>query len=414
MEIPPGQKKFECEHCQAAILVPVDLPATSAPCPVCQMITTSPALGQAVAAAPQAVAAAPQRMERKSERDMGSRSKRKRSNESGRGAGLLWGVAGLVALSLVLGGIVLFIKSRPKPSQGNIAPMGVVESGEATIGAAVGVSDQSEGIRKRALEVLDKFLTASSVEEKAKYVLGKERLIPEMRAFYGSGVIEHNDLQADFFSEWAIDSPDAERGIYLLDFELPKQFRLSGLFRPITDFKTRLNLEAPDLHTSSKALVENFEMDAVRAMIFLKDTDGELLVDWHTYVQTKNRLFRDFVESPVAGGKGTFRLVIAEHVSTIFEQDSSTRNYKLIEPAHHEEDFTVVRVQRDSEVGKILEELAWTDVPGKRNLEPSSRKGATVVLEWSNEAEPVLGISRILCWEFLGVGGDPSNLTSSN
>jgi len=42
MEIPPGQRKFECEHCQAEILVPIDLPPTTAPCPVCQEITTSP------------------------------------------------------------------------------------------------------------------------------------------------------------------------------------------------------------------------------------------------------------------------------------------------------------------------------------------------------------------------------------
>ncbi len=413
MEIPPGQKQFNCEHCQAAILVPLDLPATSAPCPVCQTITTSPGVEEAVAPA-----AAQVEVPRSNPRvaDQGERIAETRREETKGKAGLLWALAALIGLVLLLGGAFLAKRSRGAAPEKKPLAMGSVSQPQvdAPAGGSPASGAPSGNVREKVLEALGRFLSATTVAEKAKCVIGQDQMIPEMESFYGGSEIEKDDLRVDFFSDWAMDSPDSERGIYLMDFERPKQFKLGTLFRPITDFKTRLRLDTPDLHTSSKALIENFETEAVRALIYLKETNGELLIDWHTYVQTKNRLFRKFVENPVAGQKGVFRVVVGEHVSTIFEEDSSVRNYKIIEPAHNEEDFAVVKVKRDSEVGKLLEQLAWTDVSGKGGSSPSSRKGATVVLRWSDDVKPVLTLSEVLCWEFLGVGGDPSNLTSGN
>ncbi len=407
MEIPPGQKKFECEHCHAPIFVPIDLPATSAPCPICQAITTSPALEAApIQAEPQAVErveVAPIKDDRPSEYEGDVDSDRKKG-----GSGLLWGLAGLTFLALLLGGLFLFKKFRvqdPEP----VTP--VVASDQKDIELADLVV--SSGVEKEALTILEKFFSATTVEEKAQYVIGKEKTISDMRVIYQGDTIEKDDLKADFFSEWEMDSVDTERGIYLLEFELPKQFRLGQLFGPIADLETRLSLEAPDMQTRSKSLRENFEMEAVRAMVFLKKIDDELLIDWHTYVQTKNRMFRNFVNYPVSGRKGTFRVIIMEDVSTVYGDDTSTRKYRFEDPAHKNEDSAVIEVERDSDMGKILEELAWTDIPGKA-AGAKPRKGATVVLEWSKDPSPVLSLTEILCWEFLGVGGDPSNLSSSN
>jgi len=310
------------------------------------------------------------------------------------GAGLLWGLATLVFLALLAGGFFLFKGAKVEPVESSTeTPMDRPASGR---------------VDEKALDVLNRFLSASSLEEKAKYVIGKEETIPDMREFYGGGDLAESELKADFFSEWAMESSDTDRGIYLLEFNQPKQFKLRSLFVPITDLMTHFTFKEPDAQLRSKALRANFEMEAVRVHAYLKRIDHELLIDWHTYVQTKNRTFRDFIDYPVAGRKGTFRIGMSEEASSLYEEEG-IRNYRITDPAYAGEDIAVVSVRRDSRIGKILEELAWTDILGKG----PARKGATLVLQWSEEANPTLQISNIICWEFLGVGGDPSNLVSN-
>ncbi|MFT6179388.1 MAG: hypothetical protein ACI9NQ_001775 [Paracoccaceae bacterium] len=396
MDSPQGQKQFECEHCQAAIVVPIDLPPTSAPCPVCQQVTTSPSLDQPI---PRNQGGASDPAKNVSERNSGDLNYASYEEKKG-GAGLLWSLAALTFLGLLVGGVVIFQKSKGVESSKN-------GNTEENISPSTPGGDPSfTGVEDQALAVLKNFLMARTIEEKAKYVIGKEATIPDMKVFYGSGSLPKEDLRADFFSEWPMDDSDTGRGIFLIEFDRPKQFRLGELFSPITDLKTHLTLKDPDLQTRSRAFRQNFEMEASRARVFLKKTGNELLIDWHTYVQTKDRLFRDFIEYPVAGRKGTFRLGISEDVSTILKGDPGSRSYRLTDPAHIEEDIAIVPVKRDSQVGKVLEKLAWTDIVGGR----LTSLGVTVVLQWSSDATPVLVVSKVICWEFLGVGGDPSNL----
>ena len=42
-EIPSDKKQFLCTHCSGKVLVPKDLPPTTAPCPYCGGTITSPA-----------------------------------------------------------------------------------------------------------------------------------------------------------------------------------------------------------------------------------------------------------------------------------------------------------------------------------------------------------------------------------
>lgn len=398
MEIPPGQKQFNCEHCQAAILVPVDLPPTSAPCPVCQQITTSPGPEAAPSPTP------PEPTDREQVRpEPVEQAPAYQEKAGGGGAGILWGLAVLTFVGLLAGGYYLFQEHRVKSGEGVVNPLDAPTTRTAA-------RPTFDGVEKEALTLLEGFLDAKTPEEKARFVINGEEALPEMKAYYGGGGIEKDNIRADYFSEWAMDTTDTDRGIFLLEYDRPKQFKMSELFSPVTDIKTHLTLEEPDLQTKSLAMRENFEMEAERARIFLKQKDGKLLLDWHTYVQTKDRTFRDFINFPVAGRKKVFRLFIAEEVGTILRGDPALREYRLVDPAHSREDVAKVFVERKTEVGKILEELAWTDVIGKA----PHGKSITLELEWSNEPEPKLKIPRIICWEFLGVGGDPSNLASSN
>jgi len=395
MDTPQGQKQFECEHCQAAILVPADLPATSAPCPVCQQITTSPPPEQRKSSFPATPVS--QQVKPAPPVDNSTQGQEESSSRpSGGGSGLLWGLAGLIFFGLLVAVFFLFGRSKDKSSIPEKELPAVVAKARPGF----------EKVEEKGVDLLNKFLAAETVEERAQYVIGKEKTIPDMKAYYGGGSLDQSELRSEFFSEWIVDHVDTSRGIFLLEYDRPKQIKLSEHFPPIADLKTRLNLREPDAQLRS--LQGNFEMEAERARVFLKIVDGELLIDWHTYVQTKDRLFRDFIEYPVAGRKKIFRLGISEDASTLYEDNSEHRNYRLIDPAHAAEDNVVVTVNKNSKVGKILEELAWTDVVGKGPIS----KSATLEIQWSSDIKPKLQIAGIICWEFLGVGGDPSNLAA--
>ena len=47
-------------------------------------------------------------------------------------------------------------------------------------------------------------------------------------------------------------------------------------------------------------------------MSFFKEQDGELLLDWNVYTQTKYRLFKEFINDPDPGRSKVFRLMIRE------------------------------------------------------------------------------------------------------
>jgi hypothetical protein len=81
---PPGQKKFECEHCQDAILVAVDHSSTSS---VCQQVTSSPPLRESYSEA------RGEDLTNIRDHSQPASSKPTDQRKSGGGAGLLWGLA---------------------------------------------------------------------------------------------------------------------------------------------------------------------------------------------------------------------------------------------------------------------------------------------------------------------------------
>jgi hypothetical protein len=91
---------------------------------------------------------------------------------------------------------------------------------------------------------------------------------------------------------------------------------------------------------------------------------------------------------------------------------SGTRTYRISDPANIE-DYALINVKIDSEHGRILSAINWR---GPKATEPI-RRYATIELEWSSpsssSARPVLILKKFICWEFLGLGGSESNVTTS-
>ncbi len=378
------------------ITIPANLPPTTAPCPMCGASTTSPEPEPAPRSVParavevtDQVSTAPVAPEKKG------------------GTGLLWGVAGLGFVGLIAGGFFLMTKFRVDPVQGpDTSGLNPPTGGEGGVAQTrpqkvVNLSDLEE-----AKGVLRGFFAAKTAEEKSKYIIDGASRIGDLRSFYSSEYYAKNTLEADNFNAFPMDARDEERGIFLMDYHRPKQFELAEFFRPIATLELQMEVEKPSLNIWTGALVANFEMEGQRARAFFKKINGAYKLDWDSLVQTQFRLFREFGDYPNPGASGVFRVFMIEDVTTTIQKDPDVRVYRVIDAGHIEDDQVTVAVENSSAVGHLLTPFNWTDQPGKK-VEGTT---ATVRMSWTNEPEPKLVIDEIICWEFLNIGGDPSNL----
>jgi hypothetical protein len=142
---------------------------------------------------------------------------------------------------------------------------------------------------------------------------------------------------------------------------------------------------------------------------FFKRMPEGLKLDWEIFVQTKYRTLQNFVELPESGRSGIFRVFIVEDVPEKGNAVAGTRTYRVVDPANTT-DSARVNVKVDSETGRTLSPINWR---GTKENRPITRT-ATVELKWSGEpSSPELEISRFVCWEFLGLGGQETPATAS-
>lgn len=277
--------------------------------------------------------------------------------------------------------------------------------------AAEGEIDEARYIRvgwvAEARTVLRQFIAARTPREKARHVFDGERLLPAMEEFYGGGMIDDRDTPAETFSVYDLAEEDRRRGIFLMTYDLPPQFELRTFFRPLAPLDVQLGVEEPDLLLSTFARVANFSSEPVRVHAFFKRTPEGMRLDWETFVQTKYRMLRSFVEAADPGRSQVFRVILIEDVPEAGVGSKGARTYRLIDPVNFS-DATRVEVPVDSETGRILSAVNWRGAGGVKAVP----KTATVELGWEGGESPRLRIRRFICWEFLGLGGSEGNAGS--
>jgi hypothetical protein len=263
-----------------------------------------------------------------------------------------------------------------------------------------------DGWKRYSMDTLTGFLRAHSPEEKARYVLGGEGMRGEMSDFYaGTELIDESDTPIDAFNHLDLDIADKKRGLFLMQYERPAQYNMREFFRPVASLQIQHKLEDPDLLLSVFASHENFELESVRVMAFFKEVDNKLLLDWDVYAQTKYRSLRHFRENPQPGVSQDFRVMVSEELGGAGDADFSTfRTFRFSDPAHSE-DRVDVPVEMAGLPGQILSDLAWINLPD-RELQ---RRYATLKLAWSEENPPRITLQKVICWEFLGLGGVAGN-----
>ncbi len=310
----------------------------------------------------------------------------------------------LLALILAGGGVVYFASQELSK---NIAPPNV----KAT-GGDPGINESNYiriGWQKDAYQLLRSYMDATTCEGKLPYILNGEQLAPKIEDFYGGGVINDSDTPADGFSVYELSEADRKRGLFMMIYDLPPQFDMKEFFRPLASLEVQYGIDEADLLLSTLAKVGNFAMEPLRVHAFFKRTTDGLKLDWEIFAQTKYRTFLNFVELPEPGDTKVFRVFVVEDVPEKGRAVAGTRTYRLVDPANTT-DTARVNVKVDSETGRALSLINWRETKESRPI----TKTATVELKWTGEAnDPELSISRFICWEFLGLGGQETPATAS-
>lgn len=452
--IPSEQREFRCIHCDGKILIPRDLPPTTGPCPHCAGLITSPARDKPateieipipipqvappripaipppppVASVPVAPSAVPQvpvkavapiatvsppapaeekaahaLLEKSDHAELNKPKKQAKPAKAQRSG---WIPVMLVLFALILAG-------------GGVAYFAAQELGKTDrppeIKAAAGDPAISEanyiriGWQKDAHQLLKNYMAATTSAEKVPFILNGDKLAPKIEDFYGGGVIDDADTPADGFSVYELSEEDRKRGLFMMIYDLPPQFDMKEFFRPLASLEVQYGIDEADLLLSTLARVGNFAMEPLRVHAFFKRTPDGLKLDWEIFAQTKYRTFLNFVELPEAGQTGVFRVFIVEDVPEKGRAVAGTRTYRIVDPANTT-DTSRVNVKIDSETGRALSLINWRDTTENRPI----TKTATLELKWTGEPNaPELSISRFICWEFLGLGGQDTPATAS-
>lgn len=260
------------------------------------------------------------------------------------------------------------------------------------------------GWKKEAAEVLGKFMAAKTPEEKWQYVIPNDGVLEQLKLYFPAGQADE-DTPVSAFSFSDDNLQDRKRGIFLMRYRRPAQIDIREYFAPIGRLETVTRQEPPSLIDSAHQINEDSLSQPVGITAFFKQTEHGLKLDASVFIQGKFRTFKAFTDYPQPGKSKVFRVVVSEVLTHALRDDSTRRAYQLKDYAY-QNDSVNVPVKVDSAQGRILSALNWRGT-NKRVLP----RTATVEIGWTDTTPSVLEVKKILCWEFLGVGGKLGNTT---
>ncbi|MBT8038027.1 MAG: hypothetical protein KJO21_10830 [Verrucomicrobiae bacterium] len=308
-------------------------------------------------------------------------------------------VVAAAVILLVACGVVFFVSEQGK----NDEPSGAGGFDQVASGpkGAEGTWLQT-GWRQEATNVLNAFMSAQSPDERLKYVIPNEGVLDELKIFYPAGS-DDSDTPHEFFSHVMGSKMDQKRGIFLMQYRQPAQDDVTGYFTPITSSGSSPDEEPLNVMDMAHLVDEDSLSKPIGINAFFKQTDHGMKLDASVFIQGKFRTFRAFVDYPRPGKTQVFRVVVGESLSHALRDDPDIRTYRL-EDFAYPKDFINLPARVDSDVGKVLSVINWRGENRDRTI-----RTATVELGWSHETPSELNIVKVVCWEFLGVGGELGN-----
>jgi hypothetical protein len=329
----------------------------------------------------------------------GTHTQRSAILDDGSQRSILPAVIILIALAAVLAGVIWVAVQESKKKAKTALSSSVKSAHPVNEAHYLRIGWQTDAYR-----TLKGFIAATTVKDKLPFILNASHLAPKIEEAYGSGYISDSDTPAEAFSVCGLSESDTKRGLFALIYDQPARLEMKEFFRPLASLEVQHGLQEADLLLSTVANVSNFSTEQLRVLAFFKRAPEGLKLDWELYTQTKYRTLRNFVELPEVGNTKIFRVLISEDVPEQGRTVPGTRTYRVLDPANTP-DGARVNVQVDSDTGRALAPINWR---GTKKNEPIPQS-ATVELSWTATATtPTLNLTRLVCWEFMGLGGQES------
>ena len=307
----------------------------------------------------------------------------------------------LFLLLLIIGGSALWLGGQglePATAAGDLPAAGDAGPSAEELEQAW----RTEGWKQDSSNVLSGFMSAKSPEERMKYVIANDEVSEDLALFYPAGN-DDADTPLEYFVHRMGTQQDHERGIFRMQYRQPAQIDMRNYFAPIGSLDKAMGVKGATLIDMAHAINKSHMSAPVEILAFFKKTDAGLKLDGSVFMQCKFRTFRSFVDFPKLGKKKMFRVKMSEAIDHEHRENKNIRTYR-IEDCAYADDYVNVSVRADSEIGRLLSPLNWRGT----NREYQSRT-ATIELGWSEQKPARLQLERLVCWEFLGLGGEPGN-----
>jgi hypothetical protein len=388
---PPVQRSFSCHSCQGTIYIPFSLPPTTAPCPHCGIVLRSPAAetSPATLPSPRKIQPIPGTQEEPApvkipivfalpEED---------AEEPTAPSKTPWAISTFLLLLLTAAALLFYrelIQPHEKPQASPVAP----------ITKPTRVS--SFQWQPQARELLQKFFAARTPEAKARCVIGGLATVERLQASWGKSLLEEAPLDPDDFAAIVTDATDPNPSVFLMIYERPALYDMKKFLRPLVTMEVMQGIETLDPLTKSLTAPENFELPPLMVQAYMKLVDGQLMLDYDIYLQTRHRTLQRFAESAAPGTLETFRLILEEDIPLARESQSGEHIYRVTDPIHTTDSFRVFAADQARFASK-LSSLHWHGVPNAKIL----HRPATVTL--TKRENQRIEITDFVCWEFLGL-----------
>jgi hypothetical protein len=361
------------------IYIPFDLPPTSAPCPHCRQVIMSPPPPAAPAILPPKKEIA----ESLPALQPALPAPEISHNEPPAPASKAPWFISIFLLVLIAAGSKLFYEEYLR----------FANASDSTSSQSPPSSINLYNRDKQARVALRSFLSATTLEDKARHVIGGQATLQRLLPEWGDKLLHEEPIHEEDFASIITGDEEGENPVFLLFYDRPSTYDIKKLFPPLMPMEVTSKLQPIDPLFLPLTDRSRFESEPLRINAFFKQTDDGVLLDWDIYLQTRYRTLRAFVGSAPAGKRSTFRVIALHDVPLPEEKRKMQKVYRLTDVANISDSFRVF-TPMGSKAAESMSKIDWYGQPDKSNpLAP-----VTVVLEKLPDGGVLL--AEHICWDF--------------
>lgn len=382
-----AQRSFACPACKAPVYIPQDLPPTSAPCPHCRTVITSPALQPPVASVPlkqEIPAPIPHPVAASEPETRPAASKTP------------WFVSAALLL-LIVGGSWIFYQNFVEANS-NHEDISHIPKPDVSRNKPINHFNW----QTQARETLQGFLQATTLKEKARYVMHGQETLQRLQPLWGEKLLQEEAIHPDDFAAIFTGEEQTDPPTYLMIYKRPTQYDIKKFLRPLVTMEVMEGADKLDPLTSMLIDPSNYEMPPLQIHTYFKQTADGLLLDWDMYLQTRYRSLQAFVEKAATGGQATFRVIAVQDVPLPHEKKMQRKIYRITDPAHITDSYRIF-APANAEAAQQLSPIDWYQLSNRK----AQFVPVTVVLEKMSNDEILL--KKLICWDFEGLDGTAGN-----